>query len=190
MAIARPGTIDAAPARQAGASRRTARTRLSCPARNAWHTQGKKVADRRCGRGDRGEAVPRPDQARERPCWFGHHSDGGKTWAFSHHLERHADRAGISLPSSGGSPPSLRPIGPSHLHCGLNAGRRYRCWEQTATRACSDPGRHGARDFALRLVRPLGERYVRRGRSCSAPLLLHHDPVRPSPPRDHPGGAR
>src|SRR5687768_7189296 len=69
MAIAGPGTIDAAalgPQRSGG---RQARTLLE---REEWSSdQGKKVQRRRCGSDDRGEAVPgqiKPERGRVGAC--------------------------------------------------------------------------------------------------------------------------
>ena len=68
MAICRPEAIDDAPAcwpERSGGWRR----RDFLGFREEWpEARGRKSRCRRCGSGDRGEAVLRPDQAIERPC--------------------------------------------------------------------------------------------------------------------------
>jgi hypothetical protein len=68
MAICRPEAIDDAPAcwpERSGGWRR----RGFLGFREEWpEARGRKSRRRRCGSGDRGEAVLRPDQASERPC--------------------------------------------------------------------------------------------------------------------------
>ncbi len=68
MAICRPEAIDDAPAcwpERSGGWRR----RDFLGFREEWpEARGRKSRRRRCGSGDRGEAVLRPDQAIERPC--------------------------------------------------------------------------------------------------------------------------
>ena len=107
MAIERPKAIDDAPA--CGPQQREGRQAGEFLAsRGMGAAQGKKLARRRCGIGDRGAAGLRPDQAIEEAVWERRHQTATKqeNWRPSF-TGRNSAAPGETAPSSRAVPPRL-----------------------------------------------------------------------------------
>ena len=111
MAIERPKAIDDAPA--CGPQQREGRQAGEFLAsRGMGAAQGKKLARRRCGIGDRGAAGLRPDQAIEEAVWERRHQTATKqeNWRPSF-TERNSAAPGETAPSS----QPLRPVSQTNI---------------------------------------------------------------------------
>ena len=111
MAIYRPKAIDDAPAR--GPQQREGRQAGEFLAsRGMGAAQGKKLARRRCGIGDRGAAGLRPDQAIEEAVWERRHQTATKqeNWRPSF-TGRNSAAPGETAPSS----QPFRPVSPPNI---------------------------------------------------------------------------